>query len=97
LDVVRQCRFWRRGQPDDFEYRCDSGLRAGFEKWQGTQVATQAAVIGSMMRFRLGSQRGTLRHRRHAQQEHDKQCFPVAVVIAHDYKEVKLYNAFHSI
>ena len=40
-------------------------------------------MIGGVVRFGLRDQGGKLRDARHAQQEHDKQCFPVVVEEAH--------------
>jgi len=40
-------------------------------------------MIGGVVRFGLRNQGGKLRDARHAQQQHDKQCFPVAVEVAH--------------
>ena len=40
-------------------------------------------MIGGVVRFGLRDQGGKLRDARYAQQEHDKQCFPVVVEEAH--------------
>jgi hypothetical protein len=55
-------------------------------------VTQPAAVIGGVVRFGLRNQGGKLRDPRHAQQQHDKQCFPVAVEVAHDGNGLTVYK-----
>ncbi len=40
-------------------------------------------MIGGVVRFSLPGQRGKLRDARHAQQEHDQQCFPMVEDLEH--------------
>ena len=42
-----------------------------------------AAVVGPVVSFLFRGEGVGLRDARHAQQQHDKQCFPVAVEVAH--------------
>jgi hypothetical protein len=79
LDVVCNRRFGGGGQPDYFKYGRDGRRGAGFQKLQRSDVAEEAAMIGCVVCFGLPDQGRKLRDARHAQQEHDKQCFPVAV------------------
>src|SRR5450759_3179410 len=83
LDVVGRCHFDGGGEPDHFKYRRDRRRSAGFEKLERPGVAAEAAMVGGVVRFGLRNQGGKLRGARHAQQQHDKQCFPVTVEVAH--------------
>src|ERR1035437_3290042 len=83
LDVVGRCHFDGGGEPDHFKYGRDRRRSAGFEKLERPGVAAEAAMVGGVVRFGLRNQGGKLRDARHAQQQHDKQCFPVAVEVAH--------------
>ena len=70
-------RFDGRGEPNHFEHRREGRRSAGLEKLEGPNVAQEAAMVGGVVRFAFGDQGRKLCDARHAQQEHDKQCFPV--------------------
>jgi hypothetical protein len=72
------------GQPDYLKYRRDGGRTSGLQERQRSDVAAQAAVIRRVVRFGLGNKSGKLSDSGHTQQEHDEECFPVAVKVSHD-------------
>jgi hypothetical protein len=80
---VGGCQLNGRSEPDYFEYRSDGRRIAGFEELERPDVTEEAAMVGSVVRFALRHQGGKLCDTRHAQQEHDKQCFPVVAEIVH--------------
>jgi hypothetical protein len=53
------------------------------QKLERSGVAKAAAVIGGVVGLGFRQQGAKLRNARHAQQEHDEQCFPVTVDVAH--------------
>ena len=92
LDVVGRCHFGGGREPDHFEYGRYACRGADFEKLQRPGVAEEAAMIGGVVRFPLRNQGGELRDTRHAQQEHDQQCFPVAVDVGHYGNGLTVYK-----
>src|ERR1039458_1629824 len=83
LNVVGRRHFGGGGEPDHRKYGRQAGRTAGFQKMERPHVAEEAAMIGGVVRFGLPDQRGKLRDTRHAQQEHDKQCFAVVEELMH--------------
>ena len=71
------------GQPDNFKYWSDGRRIAGFEELERPDVAEEAAMVRGMVRFAFRDEGGKLCNSRHAQEEHDKQCFPMVAEIAH--------------
>jgi hypothetical protein len=49
-------------------------------------------VVGGVVRLGLRQLGAKLRDACHAQQQHDKQCFPVAVEVAHDGNGLTVYK-----
>ena len=83
LDAANSGNFGGGYEPDDFKYRRQPSRSAGLEKLERSDVAEAAAVIGGVVGFGFRDQRAKLRDACHAQQEHDKQCFPVVEDLAH--------------
>ena len=82
-DVVGGCHFDGWGEPDYFKYWSDGRRIAGLEKLEWPDVTEEAAMVRGMVRFAFRDKGGKLCDTRHAQQEHDEQCFPVVAEIAH--------------
>ena len=83
LDVPGNCGFDGGGEPDHFKYGRQPSRSADLEKLERPGVAEEAAMVGGVVRFPLRNQGGKLRGARDAQQQHDQQCSPVAVDVAH--------------
>jgi hypothetical protein len=92
LDAANSGNFGSGYEPDDFKYRRQPSRSAGFEKLERSDVAEAAAVIGGVVGLGLRDQRAKLRDAYHAQQEHDKQCFPVGVEVAHHFNGRTVYK-----
>src|ERR1039457_2851554 len=71
------------GGEDHLKYGRPPSPSADLEKLQRPGVAEEAAMVGGVVRFPLRNQGGKLRGARDAQQQHDQQCSPVAVDVAH--------------